>query len=279
MVAETVAYCESIKEDGFEKCSNGLDDDGNGFTDCNDFSCSRSVKPEVIAYCASIAENTVLKCTDQIDNDQNSYTDCEDNACTKATTTIAQEIAQIQAQIAMTTDAAAKANLEASLVTIQNIINSAQSEITIQVTRIQNRLIASTNEAEKQILNQLLTSLTASAVADLTVGAFCNLVVAEADFEKCTDQIDNDGDGFADCSDYSCRTATDIQTRQACQENAGSTTADAIGKCTDMLDNDNDGFTDCDDWDCSYHPDIVRTLTCPNIHPLTGEKTPRKICD
>ena len=62
----------------------GEDNDGNGFTDCNDFSCSMSTVQEVFEYCASLAENTLERCTDGEDNDGNGFIDCNDFSCSRA---------------------------------------------------------------------------------------------------------------------------------------------------------------------------------------------------
>ena len=55
------------------------------------------------------------------------------------------------------------------------------------------------------------------------------------DVEDCTDGVDNDGDGDADCADSDCASeASCIET-----------------DCDDATDNDGDGATDCDDSDCT----------------------------
>ena len=51
-----------------EICNDGLDNDGDGFTDCGDFDCS----------------NTTLKecnCSDGLDNDADGFSDCNDSDC------------------------------------------------------------------------------------------------------------------------------------------------------------------------------------------------------
>lgn len=59
-------------------CSDGIDNDANGFIDCEDFSCSMGVG---ITACDGMVENTDALCSDGIDNDDNSFTDCEDFGC------------------------------------------------------------------------------------------------------------------------------------------------------------------------------------------------------
>ena len=55
-----------------EICNNGIDDDNDGFIDCEDLDCLKSTVIE-------------CDCTDGIDNDNNSFTDCEDLACLEST--------------------------------------------------------------------------------------------------------------------------------------------------------------------------------------------------
>jgi hypothetical protein len=60
---------------------------------------------------------------------------------------------------------------------------------------------------------------------------------------QCTDMLDNDGDGSADCGDSDC------DGEAACHELGA--------QCTDMLDNDGDGSADCADFDCRADPSCV----------------------
>lgn len=53
--------------DDVEVCSNGVDDDSDGATDCDDSECAH------LELC--------LGCTDGIDNDDNDRTDCADSSC------------------------------------------------------------------------------------------------------------------------------------------------------------------------------------------------------
>ena len=54
--------------------------------------------------------------------------------------------------------------------------------------------------------------------------------------ELCYDGIDNDGNGFVDCIDWSCACSP------SCKED-----------CYDGIDNDGDGYIDFDDWYCDWH--------------------------
>jgi hypothetical protein len=81
---EAVDHCNTIKESTLAKCMDGVDNDGNGYADCADRSCSDSVVPDIAMYCQSIGENTFEKCTDGVDNDGNGYVDCGDFSCSQA---------------------------------------------------------------------------------------------------------------------------------------------------------------------------------------------------
>jgi len=82
---EILDYCASLpQENTLDTCKNGVDDDNNGFTDCNDFSCSRSTNVEVVDYCLSVGENTFDKCKNGIDDDNNGFVDCNDFSCSQS---------------------------------------------------------------------------------------------------------------------------------------------------------------------------------------------------
>ncbi len=57
-------------------CSNGVDDDGNGYTDCKDFNCRIS---PAVTVCNT--ERTQAACHDGVDNDGNGKIDCADPTC------------------------------------------------------------------------------------------------------------------------------------------------------------------------------------------------------
>ncbi|MEM6295180.1 MAG: hypothetical protein AAGA54_28170 [Myxococcota bacterium] len=70
-------YGECLTEDNNDACSDGWDNDDDGFTDCEDFSCSMN---PAVTVCGS-PENTDAACDDGIDNDDDGYYDCEDFDC------------------------------------------------------------------------------------------------------------------------------------------------------------------------------------------------------
>ena len=73
-----VTVCGS-NENNDERCSDGEDNNNNNYSDCQDFSCLGS---PFVTVCDG--ENTYERCTDGLDNDGNGYTDCADYGCSKS---------------------------------------------------------------------------------------------------------------------------------------------------------------------------------------------------
>ncbi|MBX3181733.1 MAG: hypothetical protein KIT72_12285 [Polyangiaceae bacterium] len=205
-------------ENTFERCFDGKDNDGNGYADCADFSCSQSGPPSVVAECAARAENTIEKCSDGIDNDGNGFADCADFSCSQGP----QEVAAFCAERAENT-------LEKCSDGKDNDGNGFADCADYSCSR----------------------DGSAEAVA------YCATVI-EATPERCRDGIDNDGNGYADCADNSCRNLVPHVCQETyTQRDDPDPIATANARCSDGIDNDGDGFVDCDDWDCNYDPRVT----------------------
>ncbi|MGE4619612.1 MAG: hypothetical protein AAEJ04_07370, partial [Planctomycetota bacterium] len=78
---------------------------------------------------------------------------------------------------------------------------------------------------------------------------------------ECSDGLDNDSDGLADCADADCNGDTPGTT-----QSADCIPVDVPGgleeTCSDGEDNDADGLTDCDDPDCEGEPGPAGTADC-----------------
>ncbi|MCS6856650.1 MAG: hypothetical protein NZM37_02965 [Sandaracinaceae bacterium] len=187
------AYCESIRgpENTIERCMDGVDNDGNGYTDCQDFSCSREdrgASPEAVAYCMSIAENTIEKCSDGVDNDNNGYVDCADFSCSRSSNDVAAFCA---------------ARGERSFSRCKDGIDNDQNGYT-------DCQDFSCREFVEEIIDEMgmPTGYQRSPCRE-SVGANSDFMRA-----NCADGIDNDQDGFIDCDDWDCN--WNPQTRDLC---------------------------------------------------------------
>jgi hypothetical protein len=63
---------EQLLENNAERCSDGVDNDDNGLTDCAEPDCA------IFDFCAETSEEA---CRDRVDNDRNGLIDCQDPGC------------------------------------------------------------------------------------------------------------------------------------------------------------------------------------------------------
>jgi hypothetical protein len=63
-------------------CADGQDNDADGYTDCDDFGCSFNCN---VTACDSVKEeeNTKAECSDGVDNDGDTFVDCDDWSCSR----------------------------------------------------------------------------------------------------------------------------------------------------------------------------------------------------
>lgn len=88
--AAVMACATAGPESSADACSDGCDNDGNGYYDCGDRNCCRyrsdcgasTYCGRLENTCATVGdENTAGACSDGCDNDRNGFADCEDAAC------------------------------------------------------------------------------------------------------------------------------------------------------------------------------------------------------
>lgn len=97
--------------------------------------------------------------------------------------------------------------------------------------------------------------LTVDPVGGANEGAYVLNVEVTPAVEICTDRVDNDGDGYADCADSECSSVVPCLNCLWGPESAAPVAEYGVELCTDGFDNDCDGLSDCDDDDCSAAPD------------------------
>jgi len=75
--------CVPRTEDSLAACTNGLDDDCDGFVDCDDRNCScvGSCRPFRTDCTCRGLENAAAVCRDAVDNDCDGFVDCNDFDC------------------------------------------------------------------------------------------------------------------------------------------------------------------------------------------------------
>ncbi|MFO0713133.1 MAG: hypothetical protein U0353_24975 [Sandaracinus sp.] len=285
------AYCMNLMgpETTLDRCSDGVDNDGNGHTDCEDFSCcgnrecSAPASPEIGAYCASIAENTLAACTDGVDNDGNTFTDCDDFSCcgnADCTMPVDPALTTICARSGENTLAACMDGVDNdrngfidcndfSCCGDRDCATPPQPEIGTYCQGLRETTLEKCTDGIDNDNNGFTdcNDFSCSRATDEEVARHC-ATFGERSFALCTDGIDNDGNGFPDCQDFSCRevleeivapdaTGRPVPTgrrRSPCLESVGADDANMRANCMDGADNDRDGFVDCEDWDCNWNP-------------------------
>jgi hypothetical protein len=254
-----------------------MDNDGDNFTDCDDFDCKGTVtcaSPENSdALCSDGMDNdtdtidgmdlmlvdcedpschghpdvtvcmegmTPAECTDNQDNDQDGYTDCDDKDCV----------------VALLCDATQETGMVECTDTLDNDMDG-DADCADNSCRWTYEAGCKETICDDNISNDGDNFVDCDDFDCKYSETFScpNIEVTDAD---CSDGEDQDNNGFADCEDFSCQQSPLVTT--ACEGNAVT--------CADGIDNDMNGFTDCEDFSCRYcggqNPDVV--ATCPGCN-------------
>jgi hypothetical protein len=217
-----------------EDCDNGVDDDGDGAVDCRDADCAAD------PACQPGGEN----CFDGVDNDGDGRADCRDSDCSAA----------VSVEGACTNDAdlpiAGRLDIQA-LGRACILGEGCLGDVTCNTLCVQERTGVSLGCAACG--GGLAACVWTTCAADCAVpdslacaacvedGCWPDYVACfgllRCPFETvCGDRLDDDGDGLVDCADPDC------EGQAPC--------VPAAEICDDFLDNDGDGEVDCADADC-----------------------------
>jgi hypothetical protein len=236
-------------------CSDGLDNDCDGFTDCQDFSCQTCAVPVCLAdgglnrggdagFCLCRGtENSNTACGDGVDNDCNGFVDCNDFSCSRGDAGV--------------TVCGARADAGPCIMTGPENTNAACGD------GVDNDCDGFRDCSDFDCSRTAAVTVCGASDA----GSRCDSTAAENTNATCGDGIDNDCDGFVDCSDFSCRTCAVT----ACSPGGNVTLRDggvcmcrgeesSNAACGDGVDNDCDGFRDCADFDCTMSDGGVVTV-------------------
>lgn len=186
-------------------CSDGIDNNGNGFLDCQDAGCERNL---AITVCGiREPEDTNAACSDGIDNDKNGFTDCQDFGCARNS----------EVSVCCTPTAQREDSEEACIDGRDNDCNG--------FTDCRDFGCSQSNNPD---------------VAELCA------TTSDASETDCGDGEDNDRDGHTDCADWDCNPPTGTPDPECVSLEPEDTEA----RCSDNIDNDKDGLVDCRDWTC-----------------------------
>ena len=244
-------------------CSDGIDNDCNGFFDCNDFACSRNAAVTICpdagqstrdaaqrvdtAGCVrSGGEDDAMACGDGRDNDCDGFVDCNDRDCSCQGTCPSSRSGCTCSGPENTNTACGDGR--------DNDCNGFMDC---------NDFACSRNPAV-----MVCGAFDAGAPRDVFMfrdvgprgdSAGCTSMGMENTPTACADGIDNDCDGFLDCADRNCScqgTCPGAVVGCTCQGNENTNTA-----CGDGVDNDCNSFVDCRDFSCSRNTSVN---VCPD---------------
>jgi hypothetical protein len=228
-----------------EICNNGIDDDEDFLTDCEDDDCASDPS------CHEIG----AQCSDRIDNDDDFETDCFDSDC------------------------AGEPACDESMHCDDHVDNDGDGEVDCADFDCASMAICLETGANcMDGIDNDVDGLTDCADGD------CASLTDCSESMNCTDGRDNDGDDLADCADSDCATNAACTTPEVCGNgvdddhdglvdcaDTGCTaqcTENTPARCMDTLDNDSDGLTDCADLQCSCTsvcpPAVMPSTTCPD---------------
>lgn len=255
-------------------CTDGIDNDSDGATDCDDSDCatdSACTTPTV----------TETSCTDEIDNDGDGATDCGDSDCTADSACIT------------TTESSCTDGIDNDGDVLSDCDDSDCATDSACTTPTGTE--TSCTDGVDNDSDSYLDCNDSDCVAD----AACVTTSTET---SCSDSVDNDGDGLVDCDDSDCALdsgcSADVETD--CLDNIdndGDGAVDCqdadcsgVSECADV-DADYDGYTptqgDCDDTSTAINPgadeiclDIIdnncdgvidETATCIDLSQNSGD--------
>ena len=203
-------------------CSDGKDNDGDGYVDCRDRSCYNTF----VCCPNSQPENTEDACSDGLDNDCNGYVDCNDNACKKSTDPKVKEYCENK----VCGDKCAASENSIQLCT-DGVDNDMNGYIDCKDRNCESFEV-------------------------------CVRLNEDDLVEICNDKVDNDLDGRTDCDDPDCeddQECEDVEPETGARPSNFALFTDAeklevykneYRLCTDGIDNDKNGKTDCDEYRC-----------------------------
>jgi len=212
------AFCDGIQEPHDEICDDFMDNDCDGFTNCSDTDCAND------PACQEI-------CDDGIDNDQDGFTDCSDSDCPAC-------LPETDCSDGVDNDSDGYSDCDDSDCAADPACINANSCVGWCGESAPGGCYC---DESCSVIGDCCADV-CNACGELT---FCS-PGTETD---CSDGVDNDGDGFTDCSDSDC---------PACLPETD---------CSDDVDNDYDGYNDCADSDCAESPDCSCVGWCGTDAP------------
>ena len=237
------ATCPAPVENSDALCGNNMDDDADGLMDCEDDSCHGH--PDVTVC--------VEDCATMGDEDENGFADCEDRACFDTPACLAMGMHQ-EAGTAECTDDIDNDG-DGFFDCADNSCRATNDSCVEGNETINNCSDGLDNNSSMFPLDMMMMPQpdwnrfvdcdagTSGGDFECEDWGYCPATISESTTADCSDGADNDSDMFSDCDDFSCQNS---HVQRVCDGNAVT--------CSDGIDNDGDGFTDCGSFACRCCP-------------------------
>jgi hypothetical protein len=266
----------SSAENTLAKCTDGLDNDCDGITDCADSDCASAYSPAKGSACnvgtgacarsgtyvcnggnngvvcsvsagAPGSENTLALCRDGVDNDCDGTTDCADSNCNNVYSYVKGAICT-SGSGACAVSGVYICNAGNNDVTCSAVAGTSVPENTVARCHdgINNDCDASTDCADSDCLNVAVESC--NSVDDDCDGSLNEGLANINTGSACSTGLN--GVCSAGTRYQYCDASVSSYTWSGCTQTTSSSAENTVAKCHDGLDNDCDGSTDCADPNC-----------------------------
>lgn len=166
----SIGICDVLTEADNAQCSDGVDNDGDGYVDCRDFNCTKN---PFVTVCherdplmqLNLREVSAEACSDGVDNDFDDLIDCEDPGCQ-----------------------------------VRQLCGGSPGNPLLETTGMEESTTASCRNGWDDDLDGEADCRDRECATNPLV----DVCGSERSLEQCVDGLDNDGDGYVDCRDPHC---------------------------------------------------------------------------
>ncbi len=188
-------------ENSTATCTDGRDNDCDGFVDCQDQNCScqASCGPYALACVCRGSESTNALCTDRTDNDCDSFVDCNDFDCTR---TAAVTVCALDAGLRDAGPADVFVPRDSG-----NTRDAVRIDTAGCVSTGSENTTAACTDGRDNDCDGFVDCHDQNCSCQASCGPFardCACRGPENTNAVCADRFDNDCNGFLDCADFAC---------------------------------------------------------------------------
>lgn len=231
---DTSAMCTTTaNEDTLAACSDGCDNDGNTYIDCNDFgccdvltacgpttACGRPQDGGTVMACADAGttENTIAQCSDGCDNNGDNFADCNDFDCCGLV------------ECGPTTGCGRRDGGSPVVACTTPVVHENTVETCTDGCSNDGNTYVDCNDSSCCGIEGVTCTGTTYCATHTTPSTTCvGAIEAENTMERCTDSCSNDNDPFVDCDDYDCCDVAGVTCAPTtmCGRSDGGTAVDA----------------------------------------------------